>query len=121
MLLLHIAFTLNQIPIVWARKGEEEKIEKIIGRWDTFNITLPYNIPKEIINKAIQLAQKCVRESDNVGKNFSVLLKDLSERGIVIEVKYLTLNSAKMKETKHSILSSTLKAFAEQHIPMSST
>ncbi|MCK4575851.1 hypothetical protein KAU34_05555, partial [candidate division WOR-3 bacterium] len=82
---------------------------------------LPYNIPKEVIDKAIKVSEKCVKESDNVGGNFSVLLKDLSERGIVIEVKYLVLVSTKMKETKHDILSRTLKSFVEHQISMSTS
>lgn len=123
-LLLRLSYVINSIPIFWVKtipEEAEEEEEKIVSRWDSFNITLPYNIPKEVIDKAIKVSEKCVEESDNVGGNFSVLLKDLSERGIVIEVKYLVLVSTKMKETKHDILSRTLKSFVEHQISMSTS
>lgn len=125
-LLLRLSYVINSIPIFWVKTIPEEEAakeeeEKIVSRWDSFNITLPYNIPKEVIDKAIKVSEKCVKESDNVGGNFSVLLKDLSERGIVIEVKYLVLVSTKMKETKHDILSRTLKSFVEHQISMSTS
>ena len=112
---------INQIQIGKTKGFTEEEGEKIIARWDSFNITLPYNTSQEIVDKAIKLAEECVKETDNIGKRASVLLKDLSERGIVIEVKYLVLDSVKMKKTKHNLLSRTLKSFSEQDIPMSSS
>jgi len=118
-LLLRVSFMINQIQIGKTKGFAEEEGEKIIARWDSFNITLPYNTPQEIVDKAIKLAEECVKETDNIGKRASVLLKDLSERGIVIEVKYLVLDSVKMKKTKHNLLSRTLKSFSEQNIPMS--
>jgi len=116
-LLLRVSYTINQIPLVRKKFVPEE--QKIIARWDVFNITLPYNVSKEKIDRAIQVAEKCIKETQNIGSKFTVLLKDLSERGIVIEVKYLVLDSVKMKETKHKILSKTLKSFADEKIPMS--
>lgn len=119
-LLLRLSYLINNTPLFWMRKKPEDEVEKTVARWDSFNITLPYNIEKTMIDRAIKLTEKCVSESDNVGERFTVLLKDLSERGIVIEVKYLVLVSTKMKETKHDILTRTLKSFTEQEIPMSS-
>jgi hypothetical protein len=121
LLLLRLTYVINNIPLFWIKKPPEEEVEKTVARWDTFNITLPYNIEKPLIDKAIKLTERCVSESNNVGERFTVLLKDFSERGIVIEVKYLVLVSTKMKETKHEILSRTLKSFAEQKIPMSTS
>jgi hypothetical protein len=118
-LLMRLSFAINHIPLIWSKQREPEESEKIIARWDSFQITLPFNIPKETISKALELVKGCVASSNNVGSNFSVLIKDLSERGIVIEAKYLVLVSTQMKETKHEILSKTLSAFAEQQIPMS--
>jgi len=120
-LLLRVSYTINQIPLVRKKFTTEEEEEKIIARWDMFNITLPYNISKDKIDKAIEVAENCVKKTENIGNNFSVLLKDLSERGIVIEVKYLVLDSTKMKKTRHNILSLTLNSFAKQGIPMSSS
>ncbi len=119
LMLLRISYSINQIPLVRKNISREDEEEKIIARWDVFNITLPYNVPKDKIDNAIQLAEKCVKETNNISGKFSVLLKDLSERGIVIEVKYLVLDSTKMKETKHTLLSQTLKSFADNQIPMS--
>jgi hypothetical protein len=118
-LLMRFSYVINHIPVVWSKQPEPEESEKIIARWDSFHVTLPFNIPKEIVNKALTIVKDCVVSSNNVGSNPSILLKDLSERGIVIEAKYLVLVSSKMKETKHEILSRTLAAFAEQDVPMS--
>ncbi|TET18113.1 MAG: hypothetical protein E3J78_06830 [Candidatus Cloacimonadota bacterium] len=120
LLLLRLSYIINRIPLIRVRPPQEIG-DRIVARWDSFSITLPYNIPKEIIDQAIKIAETCVRTSDNVGERSTVLLKDLSERGIVIEVKYLVLVSSKMKETKHAILSHTLKSFSDQKIPMSTS
>jgi hypothetical protein len=120
-LLMRLSYVINHIPILWSKEIEPEESEKIIARWDSFQVTLPFNIPKETINKGLSIVKDSLSSSDNVGSNPSVLLKDLSERGIVIEAKYLVLVSSKMKETKHEVLSRTLTAFAEQNIPMSSS
>ncbi len=120
-LLMRLSYVINHIPVVWSKQPEQEESEKIIARWDTFRVTIPFNVPKETVNKALSIVKQCLASSDNVGSNPSVLLKDLSERGIVIEAKYLVLVSTKMKETKHEILSKTLIAFAEQSVPMSSS
>lgn len=118
-LLMRLSFLINNIPVVWSRQPEPEESEKIIAVWDLFHVTLPFNVSKETISKALTIVKDCVASSDNVGDNPSILLKDLSERGIVIEAKYLVLVSAKRKETKHEVLSRTLSAFAEHKIPMS--
>jgi hypothetical protein len=118
-LLMRLSYLINHIPLMWTKQPEPEESEKIIARWDSFQVTLPFNIPRETIDTALSIVKDCVSSSDNVGSNPSVLLKDLSERGIVIEAKYLVLVSTKIKETKHEILSKTLTAFAERDIPMS--
>ncbi len=120
-LLMRLSYAINHIPLVRSQRIEPEESEKIIARWDSFHVTLPFNVPKEMIDKAIAIVKECVSASDNVGSKKSVLLKDLSDRGIVIEAKYLVLVSSKMKETKHEILSKTLSDFSEHKIPMSTS
>jgi small-conductance mechanosensitive channel len=117
--LLKLSSLINQTPFFWQETTGEEEKERKISCWDYFHITLPYNLPDKTIEKALSLAKQCVSQSDKTGKNFSVLLKDLGERGIVIEVKYLVLDSKMMKETRHELLSQTLKKFSQENIPMS--
>lgn len=117
--LLKLSYIINQTPLFWKETTVDEEKERKISRWDYFHITLPYNLSDETVERALNLAKQCVSQSDKTGKNPSVFLKDLGERGIVIEVKYLVLDSKIMKETRHKILSKTLKKFSQENIPMS--
>jgi small-conductance mechanosensitive channel len=120
LLAFKLSIIIDKIQFGWGNQiAEEQETKKIVARWDMINITLPFNTPKEKVDRALNITKQCLKDINNVGEHPSVFLKDFSERGIVIEVKYLVLVSTKMKETKHEILSRILTEFSSNEIPLS--